>query len=107
MVGGDKSNLTITDSEMRSNEQHGMIAQTGACMTARGCIFKANLGAGVLASHSGSRAGVIGGQVLGNRVGLVALDQGLTPVATTLSVLPLPLLFLPRARAQTHASVCT
>jgi hypothetical protein len=32
---------------------------------------------GVFASHSGSRAGVIGGQVAGNRVGLVALDQGI------------------------------
>jgi hypothetical protein len=33
VVGGDKANLNITDSEMRSNEQHGMLAQTGACMT--------------------------------------------------------------------------
>ena len=69
--------MTISDSEMRSNEEHGVVAQKGACLTARGCRLALNLGAGALAVNQGSRAGVIGGQVTGNRVGLYAMDKGI------------------------------
>ena len=73
-LASEQANATITDSELRSNEQHGMMAQAGACITARSCLLKLNLGAGAVAALSGSKAGVIGGEVVGNRVGLVAMD---------------------------------
>jgi hypothetical protein len=73
--------VTISDSEMRSNEEHGVVAQKGACLTARGCRLALNLGAGALAVNQGSRAGVIGGQVTGNRVGLYAMDKGIVAEA--------------------------
>jgi hypothetical protein len=81
VLTSEDANTTITNSEMRSNEQHGMVAQKGACITARACLLLSNLGAGALAALPKSRVGMIGGEVKGNRIGLVATDHGIVAEA--------------------------
>ena len=51
LLASEFATATLSDSEARSNAQHGVVAQAGASITCRMCLVKLNGGAGTLSAQ--------------------------------------------------------
>ena len=51
LLASEFATATLSDSEARSNAQHGVVAQAGASITCRMCLVKLNGGAGILSAQ--------------------------------------------------------